>query len=193
MKNLLRYPSLLLLIGFNLYLIWYYQAHPQGFKTLLLLYWFQSIMLGFFTFILMMSVTFFQGKREPTMKRDGCLPWFFAFHYGTFHLVYLIFLVMRKDGPVDFGLLKITAAIILLSELMDFIRKWNPVHSQPTDTGVLMVLPYLRVVPMHLVILGAAFWAMSHVTIFLVVKTIADIVMYVVTNRIYFRQSLQTT
>lgn len=189
MKSLQPRASLYLILGFNLYLIWYYHQHPEGFKTLLLIYWLQSALLGFFTFLLLMRVSYFPRPRPAgeVTTRDGCLPWFFAVHYGMFHMVYFVFLVVADVGTIDWSLVRITAAILLLSELMDFIRKWQPVARSSAGGVSLMFLPYLRVVPMHLAILGASFWAMSNITVFLVLKTLADAGMYLLTDRLYFR------
>ncbi len=185
---------LLMLIAFNLYFIWYYQQNPHGFKTLLLIYWFQSVMIGFFTFVNLLTTPAsqktgtiqFEGSGDKKMS-SGCSATFFAFHYGTFHLVYFVFLVVRNDGPVDFMLLKVSIFIIMLAELMEFIRKKQVAKTQPMNEGFIFFLPYLRIIPMHLMILGAAFGKFSDITLFLVLKTIADVVMHLVTNRMYFR------
>jgi hypothetical protein len=51
--------------------------------------------------------------------------------------------------------------------------------------GKLFLLPYLRIVPMHLTILAPALFGLKPSTIFLVLKMIADLVMYFVTRSLY--------
>jgi hypothetical protein len=187
--------SLLLLIGFNLYFIWYYNQHRDGFKTLLLIYWLQSVMIGFFTFLQLLTTPAEQRTDEMTEENSGkklsagCGALFFAVHYGTFHLVYLVFLVVKGGRQIDFQLLKISFFIILVAELMEFIRKRRAIMANKLNIGFTFFLPYLRIIPMHIMIVGASFLNLSDVTIFLVLKTIADVGMYLLTNRLYFQPS----
>jgi len=117
----------------------------------------------------------------------GCNSFFFLFHYGTFHIVYLIMLWVRSEGKVDVGFLKISFFIILIAEFMDFVRKRQATATAPVRAGYIFFLPYLRIVPMHLMLVGASFSGWSDITIFLVLKTIADVAMHLLTNRLYFR------
>ncbi len=188
--------SLLLLIGFNLYFIWYYHQHPESFKTLLLLYWLQSAALGLFTFIQLLSVPNNQveivennGQPMSVASSRGCNSIFFAFHYGLFHLVYLIMLLVKTGGKIDFAFLRISFFIILFSEFMEFVRKKQASNSTPVPAGYIFFLPYLRIVPMHLMLVGASLSGWSDITIFLVLKTIADVAMHLLTNRLYFRSA----
>jgi hypothetical protein len=57
------------------------------------------------------------------------------------------------------------------------------------NQGFAFFLPYLRIIPMHIMIVGAAFLNLSDVTIFLVLKTLADVGMYLLTNSLYFHSS----
>ena len=55
---------------------------------LLAIYWFQSVTIGFFNFLKILYL-----KQSPLLTRIfSCL--FFAFHYGFFHFVYIIFIVV---------------------------------------------------------------------------------------------------
>jgi hypothetical protein len=152
-------------------------------------------MIGFFTFLQLltlpadsrMEVTFDNGGGKVSAKESrGCSALFFAVHYGTFHFVYLIFLVVKSGGKLDFNFLKISFAIILIAEAMDFIKKFRAAKMGKLNTGFIFFLPYLRIIPMHLMIVGAAFSKLSDVTIFLVLKMIADLGMHLLTNAMYF-------
>ncbi|WP_416437840.1 DUF6498-containing protein [Phnomibacter sp. MR] len=195
MKQLLKNSfGLWLLISFNIYFIWYYRQHPESFKTLLLLYWMQSAAMGLFTFIQLLTVPINQveivennGKPMSAASSRGCNGFFFLFHYGLFHLVYLIMLLVKTGGKIDFGFLKISFFIILIAEFMDFVRKKQAANTTPVRAGYIFFLPYLRIVPMHLMLVGASLSGWSDITIFLVLKTIADVAMHLLTNRLYFR------
>jgi len=196
MKKISSYWSLLALVAFNVYFIWYYQQHHDGFKTLLLIYWFQSVMIGFSTFLQLltlpvdnaMEVTIDNsGGTLPAKQSRGCGALFFLVHYGGFHFAYLIFLAVKSGGKLDYNFLKISIGIILIAELMDFIKKFQAAKSGNLNTGFVFFLPYLRIIPMHLMIVGASFSGYSDVTIFLVLKMVADVAMHLLTNAMYFR------
>ncbi len=194
MKKITSYWSLLVLIAFNLYFIWYYQQHHDGFKTLLFIYWFQSVMIGFFTFLQLLTlpikdaieVTIDNSSGTlPAKQGRGCGALFFAVHYGGFHLAYLVAIAVKSGGKIDFNFLKISFGIIILAEAMDFIKKFQAAKLGNLNTGFIFALPYLRIIPMHLMIIGASFSGFSDVTIFLVLKMVADVAMFLLTNAMY--------
>jgi hypothetical protein len=57
------------------------------------------------------------------------------------------------------------------------------------DLGVLFFLPYLRIVPMHLMILIPTFFGITPSILFLVLKTIADALFYVVAKKSLFKKA----
>src|SRR3989344_388276 len=75
-------PSLFTLIGVNVGVIVLAVVQAWDVGTLLWAYWFQSIVIGIFTAIKMRTFA------HATMQR----VFFFVFHYGTFHVVYMLFL-----------------------------------------------------------------------------------------------------
>lgn len=190
--------SVLLIIAFNLYFIWYYRQHHEAFKTLLLLYWLQSVVIGLFTVVEMLSasdeevvdVRVNNGPPLPKASARGCGALFFMGHYGTFHMVYLFMITLAYEGRIDMGFLKLSAGVVLAAEFMDFFRRRQAKlqTSRTINAGAIMFLPYLRIVPMHLMLVGASFSGWSDVTFFLVLKTVADLAMHWLTNRMYFRR-----
>jgi len=117
----------------------------------------------------------------------GCSAFFFLFHYQFFHVVYAIFLLTQFNGPIDFSFLMITWAVICLELIMSFIRNKQLQKTMSVNYGKLFMLPYLRIVPMHLTILAPAFLGWKPSTIFLVLKMIADLIMYLITRSLYGR------
>ena len=64
---------------------------------------------------------------------------------------------------------------------MQFIQHKRFQKDHEVDISKMFFLPYLRIVPMHLMILGPAFLGWEPSTIFLVLKTVADLIMYLIT------------
>src|SRR5260221_12970500 len=100
-QKIIRDPALWALIGFNLFMIFQYQNDVKEYSTVIWLYWCQSVLIGLFNFVDMISLRAeqisvenmsFNGQPATALQAKGCLPWFFLVHYGGFHLGYLIFL-----------------------------------------------------------------------------------------------------
>ncbi|MCW5908255.1 MAG: hypothetical protein KIS94_10370 [Chitinophagales bacterium] len=195
LKDSLRDPSFWTLLAINLALVAYYIYYQTGFRTLVWIYWFQSGIIGFFNFLNLLTIRnikpgSFTVNDKPVTK-DSQARWlalFFAFHYGIFHFVYIIFLYGITDSkePFDFGLFKISVGAFFLDQLWGFIRAKQWEKTNQTNPGTLFFLPYLRIVPMHLTILLPGFLkAFSHLTVFLVLKTLADTITYLITEWLY--------
>jgi len=205
-KNLqpvLTDPSLWILFVTNIVTI--YVASMQGWNLLELMwtYWFQSITIGFFNFLRILSL-----KKYSTegMKLNGKQPvaggdtkraaaFFFLVHFGFFHFVYLGFLgAFTKMGGVVVGMDEISGFAlpnfntVLLPAVMFFIsHAFSYVYNRPRDTekqnlGALMFYPYARILPMHLTVILIPFF--SSVTFFLGLKVFADAVMHTIEHAI---------
>jgi hypothetical protein len=147
---------------------------------------------------------------EATPETRQRTAGFFTLHYGLFHLVYLFFLLaltLTTDAqgfievthestgnksmvhighvhPLDFLIFAVLAA--------GFVRSHGASHREHVQAdlanspklGTLMMLPYARVIPMHLTIVlaiplgGGALW------FFVLLKTAADLVMHRVEHRL---------
>jgi Family of unknown function (DUF6498) len=171
----------------NGYLIYYYQQQPDQFNTIVWIYWLQSVLIGFFNFFELLLVKEPDEKSmsinsQPVVKGSmGCAAWFFLFHFGFFHFVYAIFLLVLKTKGVNGKLVLITAGIFLLESTIQFIRKRIQAEAGTVNVGKLFFTPYLRIVPMHLMILAPAILGISASVVFLILKTIADLGMYLLT------------
>ena len=60
-------------------------------------------------------------------------------------------------------------------------------RTEDVNIGAMFFLPYARVVPMHLMILMPQFLHISGNAIFLVLKTLADVIMYAVYRNAIFK------
>jgi hypothetical protein len=173
----------------NSYLIYYYQQQPGEFNTIIWIYWLQSVLIGVFNFIELLFVknpdsTSLSINSQPVTKSSmGCAAWFFLFHFGFFHFVYAIFLLVGKNSGVNAKLLLITAGIFVAESTIQFIRKRNTLQPGKVNVGRMFFTPYLRIVPMHLMILLPSFLGIAGSVVFLILKTVADAGMYLLTTQ----------
>lgn len=199
-KRTLTDPSFWILLIANCYLVYKYEQNPDIFSTLVWLYWSLSVLYGLFTFLNILT-TKTPASIEETTTAEG-LPngkrslkdataFFFLAHYGFFHLVYCVFLLtMTKLSLFDWPFFKYYMAVFFISMLVNFISHKIQKRSLGDDLGKMMLLPYLRIVPMHLCILIPAFVGITRLTVFLVLKVAADVFMYALTNNYYKRAPL---
>lgn len=203
LKKVVPDPSFWILLIVNCYLVYKYEQNPNIFSTLIWLYWSQSIIYGFFTFLTISTLP------EPDVKVSGraiaergdrqegkitypaAAAWFFVFHYGFFHLVYFVFLLtITKLNLFDWQFFKYCLAIFFTGQLANFIQHKLRKQKEPAEFGRLLAIPYLRIIPMHLCILIPAFLNVAGLTVFLVLKVVADAVMYVATNSNYQKNNV---
>jgi hypothetical protein len=188
-------PALLFLLVGNLYCIWYYQKYPGGFATVVWIYWFQSVIIGLFNFLQLLTFTNKMPgavsieNTQGTVTRNGCQAWFFLVHYGGFHLAYFFILLFKFDVfSVKKIVLLIGIAVFLLESLLNFISLKRDEKTVEVNMGILFFLPYLRIIPMHLMILLPAFIGWEPSLLFLVLKTGADLLSFQLYHFIYRRQ-----
>jgi hypothetical protein len=192
LKKAITNPSLLFLLAGNLYCIWYFQKYPNGFATIVWIYWFQSIIIGLFNFLFLVTVknydaTSFTMKSKPiTAGNKGCAPWFFLFHYGFFHFVYAIFLLVGLGvKSTDSKLLLIGVAAFFLESILSFIRQKQMESRVVMPIGTLFFLPYLRIFPMHLMILLPEIFGWQPSLLFLGLKMAADLLSFMLYEHLF--------
>lgn len=186
--------SFWLLIALNLYSIYYFYDNPDGFKSIVWLYWVQSVLIGIFNFLELLtaknpdpvSFTINDQPIDGSLGHKGCTSFFFLIHYQFFHLAYGIFLLIQVKGTVDMNLIYIGVPLLLIELTGAFIRNKRSEQSKMVNYGMLFTLPYLRIIPMHLMILAPAFLGWEPSIVFLILKTIADMGMYLLTRKLYY-------
>jgi hypothetical protein len=189
LQRIIRDPGFWFILLMNGYLIYYYQQQPGEFNTIIWIYWLQSVLIGLFNFFELLSVnnpdsTSLSLNSQPVTKGSmGCAAWFFLLHYGFFHFVYAIFLLVDKSSGVNGKLLLITAGIFVAESTIQLIRKRNSLQTEKVNVGKMFFTPYLRIVPMHLMILVPSFFGITASVLFLVLKTVADAGMYLLTTQ----------
>jgi hypothetical protein len=181
----------------NLFLIYHYKQHPDSIHSIIALYWVQSVLIGLFNFLDILTL---RKVKEGSWKMNdqksdskGCAAFFFLFHYGFFHVGYLIFLAFTGIDikKIDWKFAALAFWIILGSQAINFIQHKVRYHSVPGNVGQMFFLPYLRIVPMHLTILVPAFFHVSGYMVFLVLKTIFDLIFQVVYHNILYKAEVE--
>lgn len=181
-------PGFWVLMGVNVYLVFHYYQHPEIFTTLIWLYWCQSVLLGVFNVLDMVTVKLVapgaykqDGLTGITVK--GFSAVFFIFHYGFFHLVYLVFIAtMKPRYPIQWDFFKYFIGAFIAGQIITFVQHKILQKRTNSAAGASLLTPYIRIVPMHLTILLPSFFHISNLGVFLVLKTAADAVMYIVTK-----------
>lgn len=189
-RSIFSDPSLWLLIASNLVVIFFAIKDGWNISTMVWIYWFQSIIIGFFNFIRILKLKEFstQGftlsgfhvKETPGTKIFTAF--YFAFHYGFFHFIYLGFLLsgafVSLPPLMEFRYILLTTALFFLNHLFSYFYNRSR-DTKKQNIGTIMFYPYARIIPMHLTIIFGSFLGGS-LLLFLSLKTLADGVMHFV-------------
>jgi hypothetical protein len=163
-------------------------------RELLWPYWLQSVVIGAFaarrmSVLRRFAVEGFSINDKPateTPETRRSTVTFFIVHYGFFHLGYLVFLWTgwKQSGAASTSLDWLAIGLVAMS----FVWSHWSSHREHVEAdlagrpnlGKLMFMPYLRVIPMHMVILfGAARGgAVGTLLLFVILKTLADLGMH---------------
>jgi len=195
-QKIVRDPAMWSLILLNLLFIYEFKDDPRQYTSIIWLYWCQSVLIGVFNFFDMITLKnvdvsnwSFNGKPATVKEAKGCLPWFFLFHYGIFHLVYLVFLFADfRLSDTNFSYLKLALGGVVLQQIIHFTQNKIKYAHQPGNIGSMFFTPYLRIVPMHLTILLPKFLGWTPALTFLILKTVFDILGQLITTRYYWNK-----
>jgi hypothetical protein len=173
-------------------------AYVQDWNVLipLVVYWCQSVVIGISHFFRILATnnlkvknvtfsgtSFAQANNIVRLFSAG----FFAFHYGFFHLGYLVFLfAFANMATVPSGTTWLLAFLGVLGFIGEHVYEhyyYKGEEEKEEGIGTLMTRPYLRIIPMHLTIIfgfmlfQAGFKGLT-LLLFLVLKTGADVGMH---------------
>jgi hypothetical protein len=159
--------------------------------TLMALYWVQSVIIGASNVVRMLSLERFstEGFRvngravQPTPATRRQTAFFFALHFGFFHVVYLVFLGVGRGGaPALDPWFWLATGGFALNHLWSYRYNRALDRAGTPNIGTLMFTPYLRIIPMHLTIIFGGMFVHNTLTLLLfgVLKTGADVGMHLV-------------
>jgi len=208
LKFLSKDPTTYSLLFSNILTIIFAVLFNWSLIVVLWVYWTQSIIIGFFNFFKILTLSDFSTEnikinKKPVSPTKGVkifTAFFFALHFGLFHLVYFFFLVFftfqavlfkissgaETPFPSIIGLvfLPLSGLIFFFNHLFSFIHYKNKPHKKKQSLGRILFSPYVRIVPMHLtIILGGFFmffgaFNQAILVFFLLLKTAADVAMH---------------
>ena len=119
---------------------------------------------------------------------------FFLFHYGFFHYVYLQFIQGEpKDqgGAPNATGLALCALVFAVNHLYSLARNIRNDRRGCANLGVLMMLPYFRILPMHLtIIVGGLFFSAGAIILFAALKILADVAMHTFEHHVLAKGSM---
>jgi len=183
--------SVVTLVGANLLAIVLAVIEGWDLHELMLIYWAQSVIIGYFSVRRMLDLTEFstdgvsQNGRalKATRATQVSMAGFFSLHYGAFHLIYLVFMLAdeRNAFQGNWLFLMLCIAVFFFNHRYSFIEHRERDKSRKPNIGNIMFFPYARIVPMHLTIIagGALGGASTGVLLlFLTLKTVADVIMH---------------
>lgn len=197
-----------LIVGNLVSIAW--AVHEQWPLLLLLWpYWIQSVVIGWYYRKRILALQRFStdgfssnGKpvqETPEARRETAN--FLAMHYGFFHVMYAIFLtafgfagVLGDTASLDRGdilAVPLLGAVFAFTQYGEHRRNVAIDRGRRPNIGAMMFLPYLRVVPMHLVIIGGAMLGGSGTVliVFGALKTAADVGMLILEQRLAGRSA----
>jgi hypothetical protein len=185
--------SVWMLLATNLFTAVLALVQQWDVSVLLWIYWGQNVVIGYFNVHRILDLDEFSTANfrmnnrpvKPTRETQKKVAWFFALHYGLFHLGYLVFLAADAEPGSALAMASIGICIVAFYLNHRFSYRYNQEQERGRipNIGNIMFFPYLRVVPMHLmVILGGALAAGGaySLLLFMALKTAADIAMHVV-------------
>lgn len=189
-KNYLADSSSISLIVSNIIVIILAIVQGWDVATVLWVYWMQSIIIGFFQFLRILSLKNFSTENftinnqpvSPTLQTKTFTAFFFLFHYGFSHFIYAIFIFnfFKSTKAFDFTYLFLGGLVFFINHFFSYYHNRIIDQQKTPNIGTLMFAPYARIIPMHLVIvLGAFFANQIQLFFFLGLKTAADLLTHI--------------
>ncbi|MBL7813145.1 MAG: hypothetical protein JNL57_13065 [Bacteroidetes bacterium] len=187
-KGYFRTPQLWLNILFNIYILFEYRNDPDGIRSVIMLFWWQSVCLGMSNFVQMLALKDFSPvevngeMKGPSWSLKISMALFFAIHFGGFHLVYGVFILVSKSIPGSMlgnaHNTFLTAMLLFAAMIAQLPYEISDNAKRKMDIMKMFFTPYLRIIPMHLVILGGAFLShrFSVFYLFMLLKFLVDII-----------------
>jgi hypothetical protein len=173
-------------------------------KVIMCVYWFQSVIIGVFWGVRIFQLKEFSTQEfyvndqpvKPTASTKIKTGIFFLFHYNFFHVIYALFLVqvLGVGMILKTQLISVVlpaAGVFLLDQVFSFWYNRKEDERKKPNLGKITSYPYMRIIPMHITIIAAGILQDKGIPIegtmtlllFMILKTVADVGMYVIQRR----------
>jgi len=196
-KNTYFDNSTIILIISNIIVIILAIIEKWNIIDLLLIYWAQSMIIGFFHFLRMINhQNYVVDNKKSNLKAPKILySIFFLFHYGWLNLFYLFYILFdyiinpflfNKSVSIEINWIAILIGIFifLINHLISYIVNYKKDILIKRSYKEMMFLPYIRIVPMDIILfIGAILSTENKIIVFLVLKLIADIVTHKIEHK----------
>lgn len=187
--------SFVALIAANVLALVIGRATGMGLREMMFVYWIQSVMIGITHFVRILLLrefntagfTFSGRPMEETLSDKLRIALFFLMFYGMAHVVFFGLMLHGKGGgsgsAIGYSLCAIVFAFNHLYSLVHNLQK--DARGKP-HLALLMVLPFARIVPMHVtIVLGQGrYVSVELFFLFGGLKTVADVVMHVIEHHL---------
>ena len=195
-KKGFKKPSTWILLIINIATI--ITAHTQQWDVapLIWIYFIQSLIVGFFQCAKIATAHNFEFDGVVFAENDGehnrlfrkwippVLVLAFLLHFGGFHAGYSIWLIPNipftpLNSIITFSVL------FFVNHLISFVQSYNKNKQDTKKLMDLMGFPYIRILPLHIIIFIAAFFNIAQIPIifFMILKTFGDILMHSVSTK----------
>mgnify|MGYP001558939494 CR=1 FL=1 len=189
LKTLLRTDASARSLAFsNLFTIVLALIEQWPLKTVMFIYCGQNIIIGFFNIVRILSIKEIVVKERPGVEVPSqaryFLAGFFTLHYGLFNFGYFQFVGVPVIS--DWGWVRISLLAFFVHHLFSFRHNFRK-EAFAWDFVRLMVFPYFRIIPMHVIIIFGGFLTLLFqneltdrllLIFFLLLKTNVDLKMH---------------
>jgi hypothetical protein len=163
------------LILSNLFVLIFALVYSWNIGEIIWIFLIQNLIIGFFNFL-----------RIVQNKTRMIFGVFFLMHYGGFQLAYMILLFSMFKNVNALHVL-ISGALFIMPHFLSYRQKLKYDRNDVISLTRLMNVPYLRIIPMHIIIfVAAALGTENKLTLaaFLILKTIVDVKMHLVERKL---------
>lgn len=165
-----RVVSSALLVVANLVPVWGVLQGDLGVGDVFVLYWVENVAVWLVTIVKIATAQQPEDPTRFTMTMNGrrvppdprVMAGFFAFHYGLFTVVHGVFAFVLASATGGFtgsaGFWVVSVLVLVMSHVLSLALHWfgraERAHARASRT---MLLPYPRMVVLHLSVIGAFF------------------------------------
>lgn len=179
-----------LIVLINLSLLGGYLINSGNAKVVLVVFFIQSVLLGMETILKMLfcrpgdteMIEVNGAEVKSTFGMNLFMACFFLVHYGVFILAFgMIALVSKNLPPMDpdrYSTLYPLLILIAVGMVIELPSKILAVRKKSPGLFTLMFVPYIRLIPLAVIVLGSEIHPSLIFPLFLFLKTIVDLVYY---------------